>query len=109
MKTILFFLMLLPQLTFAWGERGHHTVCQVATQLVKDPYLANFLKGRMHSMGHTCNVPDIYWKDLGEVAKIGDATHFLDPENLGYTLETVPTDFKQIIQDKQGKYSEVLK
>ena len=101
--------MLIPQISNAWGERGHHTLCEVAAQLVAEPELEAFLKGRMHMMGHLCNIPDIYWRDLGAVAKVGDATHFLDPENLGYTLETVPMDLQQIIKDKQGKYSEVLK
>lgn len=113
MKTLLFlsllFLSAVPQVSFAWGERGHHTVCQVAAQLVSDRDLEAFLRARMHVLGHVCNVPDIHWKNVGPIAKPGDAAHFLDPENLGYTIDTVPTDLQKIIHDKQGKYSDVLK
>jgi hypothetical protein len=109
MKRIIFALLLVPSLSFAWGEQGHHTVCEVATRLIKDPELASFMKGKMHMMGHACNVPDIHWRSLGPIAKSGDATHFLNPENLSYTIATVPTDFHQIFSEKQGQYSETLK
>ncbi len=94
---------------FAWGERGHHSICEVATRLVTNPDLSDYLRGRLHLMGHACNIPDIYWRDLGPVAKSGDATHFMNPENLGYTIDTVPTDLSQIKKDKEGKYSDLLK
>jgi hypothetical protein len=111
MKSILSLILVLgfSSTVFAWGERGHHTICEVATRLVKTPELAEFLKGRLHVMGHACNLPDIQWRNLVPPQKIGDATHFLDPENLGYTIDTVPTDLKQIFADKEGKYSDLLK
>jgi hypothetical protein len=108
-KILLILLLLAPSFCFAWGERGHHTICEVAAKLVKSPELASLLKEKTHMMGHVCNVPDIYWRNLGTVSKSGDATHFLDPENLGYSLNNLPTDYQQILTDKQGKYSEVLK
>ncbi len=109
-RGVLFFALCFSQSTaWSWAERGHHTLCEVATRLVSNPDLANFLKSRLHLMGHACNIPDIYWRDLGLIAKVGDDAHFMNPENLGYTLESVPLDIDQIISEKEGKYSEVLK
>ncbi len=83
---------------FAWGERGHHLICEVATRLVQEPALAVFMQRRGHTMGHLCNLPDIQWKNLGPTAKPGDAAHFMDPENLNFTIAAVPTDFAAIVK-----------
>ena len=32
--------------SFAWGERGHHVICEVSTRLVESEELADFLQGR---------------------------------------------------------------
>jgi hypothetical protein len=96
MKTLLISLICLlvyQSSALAWGERGHHTICEVATKLVKNPDLKKFLSNRSELMGHLCNVPDIYWRNLpnGEGAS-GDETHFLDPETAGVSIVDVPTD-----------------
>ena len=80
--------------SFAWGERGHHTICEVATKLVKNPQLKAFLAMRSETMGHICNIPDIWWRDLGDQAKIGDAAHFMNPQNVGLDDSTVPVSIK---------------
>ncbi|MGZ3724640.1 MAG: hypothetical protein ACXWQQ_02530 [Pseudobdellovibrio sp.] len=91
---------------FAWGGRGHNTICESAVFLVKNPELREFLKTRPHVMGHLCNIPDIYWKSLpSEVRKSGDPGHYINSEKLGIKLEDMPTDFKKIIEDYQGKPS----
>jgi hypothetical protein len=36
----------------AWGERGHHLICQVATRLVKEEKIKTFLETRGDIMGH---------------------------------------------------------
>lgn len=89
----LFILLATHSYAHAWGERGHHTICEVATKLVKNAELKKFLATRSEVMGHLCNVPDIYWRNLpnGEGAT-GDETHFLDPENAGVSAAQVPTD-----------------
>ncbi len=88
----------------AWGGRGHHTICDAATFLVKNDELRAFLTQRPQMMGHLCNVPDIYWKSLsGVVISIGSPTHYIDPEVLGLPIDQVPLDFAKIITDYTGK------
>lgn len=47
---------------YAWGSRGHHTLCQASTHLVKNPELRRYLIARSHQMGHLCLLPDIQWR-----------------------------------------------
>lgn len=74
----------------AWGERGHHDICYVATRLVKDPQLKQFLITRGHMMGHVCNIPDIYWRDIPNTY-IGNATHFMEPDLFNISMANTPT------------------
>jgi hypothetical protein len=90
-----------------WGERGHHVICAVATRLVESRELANFLKSREHLAGHVCNIPDIHWKDLEPSTKLIDASHHINPENLGYKIDEVPTSLKQIREEKSKTGEEV--
>lgn len=83
---------------YAWGERGHHTVCEVATKLMAgaDPAsaeFARFMLSKGHMMGHVCNLPDISWRSLdvpdqteGTILDptMGNNCHFINPENFGY-------------------------
>lgn len=103
MKCILAVLFTLPTICYAWGERGHHTICEVATRLVKEPQLKKFLEPKGHVMGHTCNIPDIYWRDLGALSKPGDQAHFLDPENVGILVNAVPTKLDEYFSLKVGQ------
>jgi hypothetical protein len=86
---------------FGWGERGHHTVCEVATRLLPNTDAATgefsrFMLSKSHMMGHVCNLPDISWRSLvtpdgsdGTVdlrgtikdSRVGDQAHFINPEN----------------------------
>ncbi len=84
----------------AWGERGHHVICAVATRLVLNAELSSFLRRRAHQSGHVCNIPDIHWKNHADNNKTIDASHFMDPENLGYEISEVPLDFSQIVAEK---------
>jgi len=95
------------QYALGWGERGHHTICEVATRLVQNHQLKAYLLGKGHQMGHVCNIPDIYWRDLGPQAKSGDAAHFLNPQKLGYTIESLPTDFDAIVANAGKPASKV--
>lgn len=92
------------QSALAWGERGHHALCAVATRLVAQQELTDFLKSKDHMLGHVCNIPDIYWRDLGPVAESGDDTHFMNFENVEYTPETTPLLWSQVLAEKEGKY-----
>lgn len=87
----------------AWGGRGHDVICEVATNLVQNKELKTFLKHRSHTMGHLCNVPDIYWKGLSsEARRFGDPAHYIDPEVLGLKVQEIPLDYKKIIEDYTG-------
>lgn len=89
--------------TFAWGGRGHDSICQAAVFLVKNPNLKDYLMSKPQIMGHLCNVPDIYWKSLTDDArKLGDPTHFIDVEILGVKINEVPTDYQKIIDAYTG-------
>jgi hypothetical protein len=104
-KIILFlFLTLIIQKSYSWGGRGHHSICDAASYLVKESHLKDFLSFRAHTMGHLCNVPDIYWKSLPvEKTKTGNPTHYFDFEILGLSLKEVPLDFQKIVDDYTGK------
>jgi hypothetical protein len=97
-----------PRPAHAWGGRGHNTICEAAAFLVKNKELKEFLQLRPHIMGHLCNIPDIQWKNSSspsDVKAASDPTHYLDPELLGYTPKTIPTDFAQLEKDFTGKPS----
>lgn len=83
----------------AWGGRGHHVICSAAVHLVKNPELKEFLTERPHTMGHLCNVPDIYWKSLPSTLRSsGDPTHYINPEKTGLAVKDVPLALGEITQ-----------
>lgn len=89
---------------FAWGGRGHHTICSAASFLVQEKELKEYLKGHSQKMGHLCNLPDTYWKSLGpEVRAVGDSTHFVDVEVLPIAAEKIPLDYTSIVSQFTGK------
>jgi len=102
--TLFTLLVLAARHSFSWGGRGHHTICDAASYLVKENGLKDFLSFRAHTMGHLCNVPDIYWKSLpAEKTKIGNPTHYFDFEILGLNLKDVPLDYQKIVDEYTGK------
>lgn len=110
MKTsqIKFFLITVVLLStsrlWAWGGRGHDTICEVAVHLVEDPSLKNFLQGRGYMMGHLCNIPDTQWRQLDAKAKAaGDPTHFIDPEIVGAIPKTLSLDLASLIKEHSQK------
>lgn len=91
-------------LGFAWGGRGHHTICSAAPHLVKNENLKTFLKFRPHTMGHLCNVPDIYWKAIGpDAIAYGSPAHYVDPEVIGMKISEIPLNYKEIEEKFSGK------
>lgn len=89
---------------FAWGGRGHHAICSAAVHLVKNETLKTFLKHRPHTMGHLCNIPDIFWKSISaDARKLGDPTHYIDPEVLGVPVKDLPIDYAKIAAAYTGK------
>lgn len=89
---------------FAWGGRGHDSICETATFLVQEKGLKDFLKSRPHIMGHLCNIPDIQWRSLpADKRALGDPTHYIDPEILGMIPKNVPLDLKILNADFNGK------
>lgn len=89
---------------FAWGGRGHDTICRVASFLVKEQGLQDYLHNKPQMMGHLCNMPDFYWKSLGgEANQLGNSTHFIDIEVIGLDVKDIPTDFKKLSADFTGK------
>ena len=87
-----------------WGGRGHDVICESATFLVKNKELRDFLSSRPQMMGHLCNIPDIYWRGLGnEVSNLGNPTHFMDVEIAGLEIKDVPTEYNKIIRKHEGQ------
>lgn len=92
-------ILTLPQFVFAWGGRGHDSICQAAVHLVKNKELANFLKSRPHVMGHLCNIPDIQWRNLDrKITQYGDPNHYVNPEVIGLAVQDIPTDLNVIVE-----------
>lgn len=87
----------------AWSGRGHDVICRSTVFLLKNKNLQNFLKYRLHTMGHLCNLPDTYWKSLSkDQRRRGDPAHYIDPEVLGLTPAQVPLDLQEIHQKYAG-------
>ncbi|XGC81249.1 hypothetical protein ACES2L_01980 [Bdellovibrio bacteriovorus] len=96
--------LLISSQVFAWGGRGHHSICSAASFLVKEPGLKEYLQHKPQMMGHLCNMPDFYWKSLGsEANKLGNPTHFVDIEVIGLKVKDIPTDYKKIVDEFTGK------
>lgn len=101
-------LFLVGSQVFAWGGRGHDTICQTAVQLVQDKDLRAFLQYRPHIMGHLCNVPDVYWKSLpSEFGKEGNPTHYISSELLGLPLKELPLDLTDLTAKYNGTDNQV--
>ncbi len=75
----------------AWEQRGHHLICRLASRLVDPPVLQDFLKGRGDLLGHLCNIPDIYWKDLDPERKYLYA-HYIEPDIVGLSTQEIPSE-----------------
>lgn len=92
---------------FAWGGRGHDEICQSATFLVKNVKLKDFLLKRAHMMGHLCNVPDIYWRNLSkEQTEQGNAAHYINSEFIGLKISEISTDLNAVIKKYTGVTSQ---
>lgn len=105
MKNVFIFLglLFLSGQALAWGGRGHNTICEVAVFLVKEPSLKEYLQNKPQMMGHVCNMPDFYWKSIsGEVSKLGNPTHFIDPEIISISVDKIPADYKKLIEQYTG-------
>lgn len=94
--------------SFGWGQRGHHSICAVATRLLQDQDLAQHMNSRKDLLGHVCNLPDVSWRNQGEATKSGDEAHFLDPQNLDLMAKDVPLSIADIYAQYQGKPSKRL-
>lgn len=60
-------------------------ICQVAPHLVQNLELRTYLKRRTPMMGHLCNIPDTYWRNIPGT-QIGNATHYIEPDVMGKTF-----------------------
>ncbi len=100
------FAMALPGMSLAWGGRGHHTICDAASFLVKEKGLHDYLQAKPHMMGYLCNIPDIYWRDI-DTERVGDATHYVDVELLGIPMKDIPLDYKKIVAEFTDKQNPI--
>lgn len=99
----------LQSTVFAWGGRGHDTICQSAVHLVENEELKAFLMNRPNVMGYLCNVPDVYWKSLpADVTKHGNHGHYFNSDYLARNLKDVPTDFNKILSEQTNALSKTL-
>lgn len=102
---ICLFLVVQPQV-FAWGERGHHLVTEVAARLVADRFAsddaawAEFFQQNELLLAHLSNVPDIVWRSGDQAVRSANApTHYVDLEYLTGGAKPdisahLPTDFE---------------
>lgn len=105
LKSILIYIFLFSSSqVFAWGGRGHDTICRAASFLVKEEGLKDYLRNKPQMMGHLCNMPDFYWKSLGaEANNLGNSTHFIDIEVIGLDVKDIPMDYQKIVSEFTGK------
>lgn len=89
---------------WAWGAKGHYVICEAAIHLIKNPELKAYLIHKTHNMGHLCNIPDIYWRQLPD-SESGNATHYIEPDLVGENLEDSPTTITEFVAKYRGKTS----
>ena len=107
-NSCLFIFFISSSCIFAWGERGHHSICEVASRLVEEKDFREFLKARAHQLGHLCNIPDIHWRSLDSAKlSVGNPTHYLNPEAIQESLEKISEDFKMIAKKLSLKSNEL--
>lgn len=88
---------------WAWGGRGHATICESAVYLVQNKTLKEYLLNKPQMMGHLCNIPDTYWKTLpADIRKHGDAAHYVDPEITGLAVKDIPVSFTVLVDKYTG-------
>lgn len=89
----LFFLMIISNSAWGWGERGHHIVGQMAARsavIEADSVelranLGTFFSDRAIQMGHMANVPDTSWKDSAtepRISRMNSPNHYFGPERV---------------------------
>jgi hypothetical protein len=104
MKKLILITLFFPLCGWAWGLRGHHTICEAASHLVKEKNLKEFLNSRAHVMGHLCNIPDTHWRNISpEATTQGAATHYVDMDILPIAGSEIPLDYKKIIETYTGQ------
>ena len=105
MKSIIsIFLSFVSIQAFAWGGRGHDSICEAAVFLVQNENLKDYLLNKPHMMGHLCNIPDIYWRGLSNnETQHGNPTHYINPEALGLAAKDTPLDMKVLISKYTGQ------
>ncbi|MEZ0391929.1 MAG: hypothetical protein ACAH59_06925 [Pseudobdellovibrionaceae bacterium] len=103
-KTLLISILLASANLWAWGGRGHHSICDAAVFLVKEKGLKEFLQNKPQIMGHLCNIPDTHWRNLGaEASQQGSAAHYVDLDIFGIPASEIPLDYKKIIETYTGQ------
>ncbi|MDZ4676422.1 MAG: hypothetical protein SGI74_02845 [Oligoflexia bacterium] len=64
---------------WAWGKRGHEITSAVAVGILAESGKASYLKAHEFDLGYYSNVPDLIWRNIGEVISKTEAPlHFLD-------------------------------
>ena len=109
-KYILSFLMisLFSSASFAWGGRGHSSLCEAASFLVQEPGLKDIIAHKSHIMGFLCNIPDTHWKNIGpQISQIGSPAHYVNSQILGLDPKDVPTDYQKILNEYTGKPNKI--
>jgi len=116
-SAVMVLLLLTPIDSQAWGYRGHHVICSIASRLVQTKGLDAFMRLRCENLGYLCNVPDVIWKAQGEDQnRVGSPTHYVNPEKFGFTLSTMPTSVEEVFlkasnrdpsQERKRFFSEV--
>lgn len=102
---LIFTLFFYAQDSFAWGGRGHDSICQASVHLVQNENLKEFLKRRPHIMSHLCNTPDIHWRSL-KGTEVGNATHYIEPDLIGLDFKDFPLQAKGLLQFKDREYKD---
>jgi hypothetical protein len=116
-------ILLYAQISFAWGERGHHIVGYSAAKLVDTWTTADdrnrfgeFFTSRAIQMGHLNNIPDISWKATKdtELHSLNRPTHYLNSEFYYESpsadlIRELPTSWAQLNQKYQTQSKEIFK
>jgi hypothetical protein len=104
---LILFALLQPAPAFAWGGRGHFMVCDVAIRLVEREPLSAWLKDHSQGLAGFCWIPDTDWKRTKSDRKKGNPAHWINPEKIGRTIESLPLDWSAIQKETHLKGSKL--
>ncbi len=95
--------MLVSNVAWSWGARGHAMIGRVAARLVSEQNDRSFAKpfeSKLEMIGHLSNIPDVLWKNADrKITSRTNPTHFYQVDTIveNQTFDTLPKTIKATV------------